>query len=144
MIFKKRPEDFDKKIDVAGVFVEHEGQFILLHRQDHKPQGNTWGAPAGKVEVGETPTEAMVREIKEEVGLCIKDTDLKFIDTYYVRHEGRDILYHQFHLILKVKPEIKHSPKEHKDFMWVKPVDALKMDLIHDEDMCIKWVYGME
>ena len=41
MIFKKKPEDFDKKIDVVGVFVEHEGQFILLHRQDHKPQGNT-------------------------------------------------------------------------------------------------------
>ena len=36
--------------DVVSVFIEHNGKILLLHRQDHKPQGNTWAMLAGKVD----------------------------------------------------------------------------------------------
>jgi 8-oxo-dGTP pyrophosphatase MutT (NUDIX family) len=63
MIFKTAPADFNKKMDVAGCYIQHEGQFVLLHRHVHKSSGNKWGLPAGKVDPGETVAEAMQREI---------------------------------------------------------------------------------
>ena len=49
MISRTKLENFNKKFDVVSVFIEHDGEILLLHRQDHKPQGNTWAMPAGKV-----------------------------------------------------------------------------------------------
>ena len=53
MIFIDKPNDFNPKFKVASSFIEHKGKILLLHRQNHKPQGNTWGVPAGKVDNGE-------------------------------------------------------------------------------------------
>ena len=39
MISTAEIENFNKKFDVVSVFVEHDGKILLLHRQDHKPQG---------------------------------------------------------------------------------------------------------
>lgn len=53
---------------VVGCFLEYEGKFVLLHRHAHKPNGGTWGLPAGKVEPGESDTAAVLRELWEETG----------------------------------------------------------------------------
>ena len=50
MISRNKIENFNKKFDVVSVFIEHNGKILLLHRQDHKPQGNTWAMLAGKVD----------------------------------------------------------------------------------------------
>ena len=68
MISEVKPKNFAPKYEVVGCFVEHNGKILLLHRQDNILQGNTWGLPAGRIEPGESPEEAMVREIKEETG----------------------------------------------------------------------------
>ena len=60
MIFKERPPNFSSEFDVASCFVEHDGEILLLHRQDHKPEGNTWGVPAGKVDEGEEIMQTML------------------------------------------------------------------------------------
>jgi 8-oxo-dGTP diphosphatase len=44
---------------------------LLLLRHPQKPQGNTWGAPGGKIETGENPKEAVIREIREEIAVCL-------------------------------------------------------------------------
>jgi len=49
------------------------GDFILLHqRKKGDALEGTWEFPGGKVEKGETPAEALTREIKEELGIEIK------------------------------------------------------------------------
>lgn len=42
---------------------------------------------------------------------------------------------------LSKKPEISLNPIEHKDSKWVSPEESLKMNLIPDEDFCIKAFY---
>jgi len=42
---------------------------------------------------------------------------------------------------LKYEPEIKINPEEHKSYIWRKPIDALKENLIEDLDVCIKMFY---
>ncbi len=143
MISKTPLPNFNKKFDVVSVFIEHNGEILLLHRQDYKPQGNTWAMLAGKVKVNEDLLHAMVREIKEEVGLKVSEKDLKYFEAYHVRYPEYDYLYHIYHLPFKERPVLKVSVGEHKDHCWIKPADALKLNLIQDEDSCIKWFYGV-
>ena len=141
MISRTEPDNFKKKFDVVSVFIEHGEEVLLLHRQDHKPQGNTWAMVAGKVDEGEDLLAAMVREVEEEIGLKTNLENYKYFEGYYVRYPGYDYIYHVYHLPFEDRPEINLNTKEHKDHIWIKPEEALKLDLIQDEDTCIKWFY---
>lgn len=144
MISKTPIENFKKKFDVVSVFIECDGEILLLHRQDHKPQGNTWAMVAGKVDQSENLVQAMVRETEEEIGLVIKPEELKYFACYYLRYPDYDYLYHIYHLSLSTKPTLTINFKENKDHCWLTPKEALKMDLIPDEDSCIKWSYNID
>lgn len=141
MISQTKLEKFNSKFDVVSCFVEHNGRFLLLHRQDHKPQGGTWGVPAGKVHDGEDLKTALLREVQEEIGLVVTSEDLKFFRSYFVRYSDYDFMYHIFSVTLNTLPELYLHADEHKDFKWVIPTEALSFDLIQDEDFCIKAFY---
>ena len=47
------------------------GRWLMHRRPDHKHHGGLWEFPGGKVESGEDPEEALVREIREELGVEI-------------------------------------------------------------------------
>jgi ADP-ribose pyrophosphatase YjhB (NUDIX family) len=56
--------------DRAAVFIRRDGKLLLLYR---KKAGRVYDAvPGGTVEPGESPTQAAVREIREETGLAVK------------------------------------------------------------------------
>lgn len=144
MIFYNEPEKFNKKFDVVSVFVEHDGKLLLLLRQDHKPQGNTWGVVAGKVEAGEDELAALVREVEEEIGLKTRDADYKFFQKIYVKYPDFDFVYYMYHLPVLEKPTLNINKEEHKDFTWISPTEALALNLIEDEDACIKSFYDIK
>ena len=131
-------------MDVVGCFVENNGQFILLYRQAHKANGNKWGLPAGKVNPGETIHQAIVREIFEETGIQVLESNIQHYDSMFVRNKGHDFVYHAFSIKLSTRPEVIINPKEHTEFIWVTPRDALQMDLIHDLDERIQTYYLKE
>jgi 8-oxo-dGTP pyrophosphatase MutT (NUDIX family) len=140
MIFLEPPENFNSKFDIVSCFFEHDGKFLMLLRQDAKPQGNTWGVPAGKVERNESLSVAMERELEEETGY--KATlDPEPINTVYVRYQEYDFVYHIFHYLLHEKPEIIIEPSAHRAFRWVYPEETKEMNLIQDMDSCIKLFY---
>lgn len=141
MIFKVAPLDFDKRMDVVGCYLEHDGQFVLLHRPAHKSSGNRWGLPAGKVDPGEDIVTAMVRETFEETGVQLSASDLRHIGSVYVR-DAFDVHYHMFVCVLAERPDVSINPNEHQAYRWVSPEEALAMDLIHDLDECIGMHYG--
>ncbi len=143
MIFDEKPEDFSPRFEIVSCFLENNKEFLILHRHDHKPQGNTWGVPAGKVEINEKPTEAIKREIEEETGYKIDFESLNYFKELYVRYNDFDFIYHIFHLPIKQKPNVKLEENSHKDFKWITPKDALKINLIQDLDECIKLFYGI-
>ena len=143
MISRTKIPDFKKKFDVISVFIEHAGEILLLHRQDHKPQGNTWAMLAGKVKENENLLDALIREAGEEIGIKIPKQDCTYFEGYYVRYPEYDYKYHIFHLSVREKPTLILNTEEHKDYCWIKPEDALKLNLIQDEDTCIKWFYGI-
>lgn len=62
---------------VAAVIRNARGQVLIARRPDtHKVAGGLWEFPGGKVEAGESPKEALKREIREELGVDIKVGEL--------------------------------------------------------------------
>jgi 8-oxo-dGTP pyrophosphatase MutT (NUDIX family) len=145
MIFNEQPENFVPEMEVVACVVEHNNKILLLHRQDHKREGNKWDHAAGKVDKSDLDIKkAMLRELREETGIVVNEEDLNFHKTFFVSHLGLNFFYHYFYLKFKNKPEVKIKEDEHKDFTWVTPEEALNMPLVMDEDYCLKHFYGIK
>ena len=69
--------------EVAVLIQIEKGEFLIQKRAATKKQApNKWGMTAGHVDAGESFEEAMIREIKEELGIDVLIQDLKLIGIY--------------------------------------------------------------
>jgi 8-oxo-dGTP pyrophosphatase MutT (NUDIX family) len=141
MMTREKPADFNKRFDIVGCFLEHDGRFLLLHRHLHKASGNKWGLPAGKVDAGEGTKQAILRETKEETGVVLPGASVEYFDSLYVRDGNFDIEWHMFAAKLNTQPTVKINPQEHSEYRWATPDEALQMDLIHDLAESIRLFY---
>jgi len=144
MLSLEQPEIFAPKFEIVSCFVEHKDEILLLLRQDHKPQPNTYWVPAGKVDewVDNDTHEAMTREWREETQLDLSDAE--YLMKTYVQYPWYDFIYHMYRKNFQEKPNVIINPEEHKWFTREKLSDALKKDLIQDLDECIRLVYNVE
>ncbi|WP_345719750.1 (deoxy)nucleoside triphosphate pyrophosphohydrolase [Qipengyuania polymorpha] len=62
---------------VALALQGEDGRWLMHRRPDEKHHGGLWEFPGGKVETGENPPSALVREIREELGIVI---DSRFLE----------------------------------------------------------------
>ena len=144
-IYHKPTAKFAPKIEVAALFIEHGNQILLLHRHPKKSQGGLWGIPAGKVERGEVPHSAVIREVQEETGYVFPDHLVHCLQTVYIEYDGDEhFVYHMFRTRFTGDPAaVKLNPDEHIGFMWATPQKGLQLPLIRDEDACFRLVYGL-
>lgn len=77
-------ESQPKKMVVAKVVIQSDQGHVLLVKPDYK---KTWQFPGGFAEIGESPLQAAVREVKEELGLDIDETDLLLKGLIYKQDE---------------------------------------------------------
>ena len=73
-------------IGVFGIITDNRDRVLLCHRRDH----DLWNLPGGRVEVGEVPWDALVREIREETGLTAKPVRLIGV---YSKPEKNEIVF---------------------------------------------------
>ncbi len=140
MIFRERPADFAPRFEVGSCFIESDGEILLLLRQPQKPQGGTWGVPAGKVR-GNVKEETL-REITEETGIALELNDLEEHGTVFVRYPEYDFVYHMYRTVVSARPAVVTNPTEHQAADWVRPDLASARKLMEDLDWCIAEVYG--
>jgi 8-oxo-dGTP diphosphatase len=76
----------------VGALVIHEGRVLLIQRGKPPLQGR-WLIPGGTVELGETLTEAVVREVAEETGLVVEPLEMILVFDRILR-EGPRVQYH--------------------------------------------------
>ena len=141
MIYTSKPKNFNPNFTSVYSVIEYQNKILLLHRQDYKPQGNTWGLPSGKEDMAESIEEGILREVVEETGIRLDMVSISDILKVYVRYNEYDFVYQIFHSKVDFQPEVTINSKEHKGYKWVKPKEALKMDLIEDLDSCIEMYY---
>lgn len=116
------------------IVVECQGRFLLVQRSigdDIFP--GKWQNPGGKVELGETIENALIRELKEETGIEAITTPI-FLMSYSWKKDSKSPV--RLGLIFRVNltgkiPDYKISlDPELSDFKWVSIIEAQKLDLI--------------
>ena len=60
------------RIEIAVAVVADEGRFLIGRRGDDVPLAGLWEFPGGKIQPGESPVDAAVRECLEETGLLVR------------------------------------------------------------------------
>ncbi len=133
IIFLAPPPNFTPRIEVASSYCMWNGQLLLLKRQSHKSQGNTWGVPAGKLEINEKPVEALQRELIEEIGVEVEQTQLHFFKTLYIRQGSLDFIYHMFYISFAQPITVSLNLEEHQEYQWTLLEKAFEMPLMLGE-----------
>lgn len=107
----------------VGVFVWDKDVFLVLLRKKDR----YWGIPGGKVDVGESAPEAVIRELWEETGIVARLNQLHRLRTHRIDlgHEGL-WEYVSFAVNLPATPTVTLNPDEHTDFVWVTPGSLLR------------------
>jgi len=101
--------------EVALAVSQFEEKFLLLKRSEQNSSPGEWVFPGGKIEDGENPREAALREFEEETGL--KGEILDSGNNYIGEGELGYWKIYPFHL--KVQEKEVELDYEHSDFKWL-------------------------
>ncbi|GGE56309.1 8-oxo-dGTP diphosphatase MutT [Actibacterium pelagium] len=102
----------------AVALIDVDGRVLLAQRPEGKSMAGLWEFPGGKVELGETPEHALIRELHEELGIDTWQSCLAPLT--FASHS-----YDDFHLLMPLfacrKWEGTPMPKEGQTLKWVAP-----------------------
>jgi len=89
----RKAQLIESTIDVAAaVIINTHGQVLLSLRKPETHQGGKWEFPGGKFEAGETAELALQRELREELGIDVGDTE-PFLEVSY-RYPEKSVQLH--------------------------------------------------
>ncbi len=117
---------------IVGCFLEYDSKFVILLRRSHKPDGDTWGLPAGKVEQGEEDQVALLRELKEETGYLASENELEHLLDFNFGQDNK-YTFAAYRIKLARPHELILEDAAHADFKWVTATECYAMpNLIPD------------
>ena len=102
----------------ACVLLDGDGRILIAKRPQGRSLAGLWEFPGGKVELGESPEHALIRELAEELGIDIESADLAPLT--FASHD-----YPDFHLLMPLflcrRWRGTVAPHEGQELLWVKP-----------------------
>ena len=105
----------------AVIYCSATGKFLMGKRSSKAHKSARWDLFGGRVDNGERPKAALVRELDEEAGLSIKPRRLDKLSTVSRRSRPgqmpRDMHYYVMKTDREFSPRLNH---EHSDFRWFK------------------------
>ena len=104
----------------ACALIDADGRVLLAQRPQGKSMAGLWEFPGGKVESGERPEQSLIRELKEELGIDVKEECLAPLT--FASH-----LYPDFHLLMPLyvcrRWEGLARAQEGQRLKWVRPTE---------------------
>ena len=101
---------------VAAALYDADGKVLLAQRPEGKAMAGLWEFPGGKIEPDETPEQALVRELEEELKIIVNPADL--IPITFASHS-----YDGFHLLMPLYALTRWTgepvPIEGQNLAWV-------------------------
>jgi 8-oxo-dGTP diphosphatase len=103
---------------VACALIDADGRILLAQRPPGSKMAGLWEFPGGKVEAGERPEQALIRELDEELGIKVAEACLAPLT--FASHA-----YDDFHLLMPLyvcrRWEGIATPREGQNLAWVRP-----------------------
>lgn len=102
----------------ACALIDADGRVLIAQRPEGRSMAGLWEFPGGKVEQGERPEEALIRELREELGIVVKEACLAPLT--FASHT-----YEDFQLLMPLyvcrRWEGIVTPLENQQITWVRP-----------------------
>ena len=129
-------EVVDKRLSVTITFlIEKEGKFLLIKRPSTESNyPDLWAFTGGRLEFGETLSQALTREVREETGLELTD-EVAFLDSYFFSSKSNP---NKGTLGIAVLVRCKDGdlvPFEYEEYAWISNLEELK---------CYEHIRGIE
>lgn len=120
-------------IRVVAAVIGRDGRFLLALRPAHKRHGGLWEFPGGKLEAGETDTQAAARELREELGVAVTRVDAAI---YEARDSGSPFV------IAFCPVEMQGEPHalEHDDLRWCTVSELKSLPLAPTDATFVRWL----
>jgi 8-oxo-dGTP diphosphatase len=103
----------------AVALIDADGRVLLTRRPEGKAMAGLWEFPGGKLKEGETPEAALIRELKEELGIDVSAACLA--PFAFASHA-----YETFHLLMPLylcrRWQGEPGPREGQELAWVRPM----------------------
>ncbi len=120
-------------VEVVAALIWKDDKFMICQRPANKARAFLWEFVGGKVELGETKEQALIRECREELAITLSVEDV-FMD---VTHEYPDIIVH---LTLFNATILEGEPQklEHNDIRWITPSEIPNYDFCPADEGILK------
>ena len=107
-----------KQIEVVAAIIIYNEQILCMQRDKAKYDyiSYKFEFPGGKIEDGETKTEALMRELREEMNMCVKVSDEDLFLTVHHTYPDFKITMHSYICHIESQEFIR---KEHIEHKWV-------------------------
>lgn len=113
----------NKIIHVVAAAIEKDGEIFCAQRPENKSLGGLWEFPGGKLEPGETPEKALIREIQEELNSTIEI--LSYINEASYDYDFGTVIMKTYHAKLTSG---NLELLEHQNSTWLAPKDLKTLD----------------
>jgi len=122
---------------VAVALIDVDGRVLIAKRPEGKKLAGLWEFPGGKVEPGERPEQALIRELKEELDIDVKESCLApFV---FASHA-----YDSFHLLMPLylcrRWDGVVAAREHDALAWVKPNKLSDYPMPPADEPLVAWL----
>ena len=122
-------------IEVVAALIWEGEKFMICQRPAHKARGLLWEFVGGKVELGETKEQALIRECREELAVTLSVGDV-FMD---VIHEYPDITVHLTLFNATIAEGILQK-LEHNDIRWITPSEIANYEFCPADEGILKMI----
>ena len=122
---------------VAVALIDVDGRVLIAKRPQGKALAGLWEFPGGKVEPGERPEAALIRELREELGIEVSESCLApFV---FASHA-----YDSFHLLMPLylcrRWDGMVAAREHDALAWVKPDKLSDYPMPPADEPLVAWL----
>ena len=119
---------------VVAAIIKRQGRILICRRRADQAHALKWEFPGGKVEAGESPLQALRRELEEELGLSAQIG--REVERYEFSYPGKAPILLIFHAVTEFTGEPRNRIFE--DLRWVEPNALPEFDFLEGDVEFVK------